>query len=354
MTPRTPHVWLCHCLAPDAWCPTTELLHSMEQPGFDWEPILALAHRGLVATSLYPALQRRGLLAAAPTEVVAHLTTLHALNAEHNQLLRRELRAAARLFNQIGVEPLLLKGALALLPDAYPGAESRLMGDLDLLVPADRLADCQQALNAFGYHAAHPETGHAGHHHAPPLFHPEHGCKFELHRAVLGRLLEAVLPTKDIWRDSHRVVLEGAFVRAPSPTHRILHNALHTLLQDHRAESGILELRQLLDLVQLRARDDAGIDWPLVQARFEARGQYAALGAYLRAARDLFGQPLPAGCPPSIAATWLEWKFTFGVRHPAAIRWYHWHTRLKRLPKRLCTPSWYPMKIRALLRGAPL
>jgi len=34
------------------------------------------------------------------------------------------------LLNHIDVEPILLKGAIALLPDQYPWAEDRVIGDL--------------------------------------------------------------------------------------------------------------------------------------------------------------------------------------------------------------------------------
>jgi hypothetical protein len=180
--------------------PTAELVGALDLPGFNWEGVLALAHRGLVATTLYPALQRRGLLERAPVEVVEHLAALHALSAERNALLRRELARAARVFNALGVEPLLLKGALALVPGESPEIAARLMGDLDLLLPAEAVADGQRALqDRLGYRPAYPESRFAEHHHACPLIHPDHGAKFELHRAVMGRLLEAALPAEDLW-----------------------------------------------------------------------------------------------------------------------------------------------------------
>lgn len=311
-----PHRWLCRCLAPDDLWSTAELTRDLNRPDFDWETILTMAHRGLVATMLYPALHRRGLLERAPVEMVEHLAALHALSIERNQLLRRELVRAARAFNAFGVEPVLLKGALALLPDQPSEIAARLLGDLDLLIPADRLAEGQNVLKAFGYYATHDEDRYTGHHHAPPLFHPDHGGKFELHRAVLGRSLDAALPAAEVWRDSQRIGVEGAFVRAPALTHRVLHNLLHTLVQDRRAGLGILELRQLLDLTQLRTGGDGEIDWPLIRARFTLLGQRAALSAYLRTAYNLFGLLLPDGFPSSMMTAWLEWKFAFCPRHP--------------------------------------
>lgn len=348
------HRWLCRCLAPDALCPTAELAPTLDRSDFAWEPILALAHRHLVAAPWYAALRRRGLLEQAPVEIVEHLAALHELSVQRNQLLRRELIRAARAWNALGVEPLLLKGALALLPGQPPEMAARLLGDLDLLLPADRLADCRHALQALGYYATHEEDHYASHHHAPPLFHPDHGVKFELHRAVLVGSLAATLPAEDVWRDSQQIAFEQAVMRAPSPTHRVLHNLLHTLVQDHRAELGAVELRQVLDLVQFRVRDDAGIVWPLIQARFAALSQDAALGAHLQIIYKLFGQPPPDSVHFSMVTGWLEWKFTGCLRHPRASWGFYWWMRLKRLPKRLLTPSWYPTKIRELRGGKPL
>ena len=353
-----PHRWLCRCLAPDAVYPTAELTPALDAPGFPWEPLLALAHRHLIAAPWYPALQRRGLLEWAPAEMVEHLAALHALSLERNQLLRRELRRATQILNALGIEPLLLKGALALLPNQPPETAARLMGDLDLLLPATAVDAGQQAIqDRLGYRPAYPDWRFAAHHHACPLIHPDHGVKLELHRAVLGRSLDPALPAHEIWRDSRPVAFEDTAVHAPSPTHRVLHNALHTLLRDRCTESGRLELRQLLDLVQLRAREDGEIDWSLIRQRFEGQGQGqgqgVALGAYLLAARNLFGQPLPNRVRSAMAA-WLGWKLEFGVRHPVALRGYYWQMRLQRLPKRLGTPAWYPAKIRALRRGGAL
>jgi len=64
------------------------------------------------------------------------------------------LIAVAQLLDHIDVEPILLKGAIALLPDQYPGAEDRVIGDLDLLLPVDRIDEASEALRKTGYRVA--------------------------------------------------------------------------------------------------------------------------------------------------------------------------------------------------------
>ncbi|MFB1490471.1 MULTISPECIES: nucleotidyltransferase family protein [unclassified Thiocapsa] len=108
---------------------------------------LATAH--LVAPSLYATLEARGTLASVPEDVRQALACLHELNDDRNRRLRRVLRETAEILNQADIVPVLLKGAIALLPDQYPLAFARVLCDLDLGVPADQADRAGAALRAF-------------------------------------------------------------------------------------------------------------------------------------------------------------------------------------------------------------
>jgi Fe-S oxidoreductase len=56
------------------------------------------------------------------------------LNDQRNRRLRAVLRATVGLLNRAGIAPVLLKGAIPLLPEQYPLAFARMLGDLDLAV----------------------------------------------------------------------------------------------------------------------------------------------------------------------------------------------------------------------------
>ena len=354
-------VWLARCLAPATCCPTAELVACL--PPLDWDRLLGLAHAGLVATQLLPALRRRGLEGELPPEVQAHLEAMYTLNLARNATMRGALHEAVVVCNRLGVEPVALKGALALLPDAAPEHAARLLGDLDLLVPEAMLERCWQALQSelgYGPMESIPWDRHAdAHHHAPPLYHPRHGVRIELHRQIFPERWQPMLPASVLAHQSELLDWDGARLRRPVPTHRALHNLVHTLLTDGGLEQGRLELRQVYDLVLLRQVHEQTIDWSWLRRRLQDGGQEHALYAYLLAARALFGQPLPEAIRPGwrgYASAWwlgLRWR-------PRPTRWVawvvftrHWSRRAARLPRRLCTPSWYVTKYHARRRGKP-
>jgi len=267
------------------------------------------------------------------------------------------LRDTVRLLNQAGIEPLLLKGAIALLPEQYPHAFARMLGDLDLGVAGTEAHRAAEVLQAAGFYPppnldpAHYATGH---HHLVPLFHPSGDGYVEIHRELLiDQIPKAALSLAMMEAHARPVDWDGLRVRVPTWEHRLLHNALHHQLQDQAFLFGWLSLRQLLEFAQLRELPDtAALDWSGLLQRLDAVGAGDALRSYLLAAQRLFGQPLPDGVSLTHAALRAEGRFWFRLRHPRLGRGLEWLARLPRrlpnLPKRLMTPAWYPAKYRAL------
>ncbi|HPE70979.1 MAG TPA: nucleotidyltransferase family protein [Candidatus Competibacter sp.] len=344
-----PHRWLCLCLRSGDEH-TDELGRVLETGRLNWPGVLYRANQGLVITSLASTLARRQLLSLVPAEVRDYLSTLLALNTERNRLLRRHLLHIGERFNRIGVQPLVLKGARDLLSDPLEESQgARLMGDLDLLVPRDSLDACTELLIAQGYR---PQTGHSweNHHHTAPLLHSTEPVKIELHRHIVYTAWQALLPTDGAWQIARPLTVDGIALHVLPPTSQAIHLLVHAQLGYYALTHQTLQLRQMLDLVVLRHHHEANIDWSLVGQRFQAVGQTNRMMAYLVAAQRLFDQPLPMGFAISPKVAWQSRQLVLTAQHLAAARWLR---RLGRLPRRLLTPSWYPMKIRALQRGMP-
>ncbi len=348
--------WLFVCLGPDP-ATTPQLRQAVAAGRVDWDQVIGLASRGLVATNLWVALQRRGLASAVPGEVRDYLEPLFGLNLGRNQMLRQQLLGLGEHFNRLGVRPLLLKGARRLaeaVTDANLG--ERLMGDLDLLIPAARLADCAAAMLALGFR---PTPGdHAYHHHLAPYLHPTEPLVVELHEGAVMPPWQALVPTDPLWAVAEPLQAEGReFLKLP-PTETALHAIVHAQLQDRAVSHWTPSLRHVLDLVELRHHQEQAIDWGGIGARFTRLGQGAALSAYLRLAERLFDQPRPPVVPLTLGGRLLSEKQLLGTYHPS-LRWAfvdipYWSRRLKSLPRRLLTPSWYRMKLSALRRGERL
>jgi hypothetical protein len=67
-------------------------------------------------------------------QALAQTAVQQLLNDQRNRRLRAVLRATVGLLNRPGIAPVLLKSAIPLLPEQYPLAFARMLGDLDLAV----------------------------------------------------------------------------------------------------------------------------------------------------------------------------------------------------------------------------
>ena len=118
-----------------------DLAAALTAADLDWPSLIRTAGQHLVTPSLADACRRQGLFDPLPAEVRDYLDGIRDLNRLRNRDLRAALTAIARALDPLGIRPLLLKGANALLPDQYPGAEDRVLGDLDLGVPPVGMGD---------------------------------------------------------------------------------------------------------------------------------------------------------------------------------------------------------------------
>ena len=348
---------LAALLAPDIADPDRPAAGTIE----DWPALYGFATAQLVAPSLYAGRQAWTDCFSLPAHVRDALAYLHELNDERNRRLRRVLRETVAILNQADIVPVLLKGAIALLPDQYPLAFARVLSDLDLGVPADKIDRGAAALQAAGYHhylAPKVEplcwsvaTGH----HLPPLIHPSGDGYVELHYHLFsGEPQKAALPLRAMFDRAEPRDWEGLEIRIPTLADRLLHNALHHQVQDQAFSTDRRSLRQLLEFVRLSALPAAAdVDWPGLMANLKRQGLADAVGTHLLAARQLFGQPLPAGVSPSAAAHWAAGRFWWRLDNPRLDRLFSLRLdvlrqarRLPNLPRRLMTPAWYPEKFR--------
>jgi len=110
--------------------------------------------------------------------------TAHALATATYDSLADALAAA----RQIQCPVILLKGAATALR-YYPSTHLRPMGDIDLLVPADRHAALEEAIRAikFRQFPIDPAVNYDDHLHSAPFWDPERGVWIEVHTSVFPR-----------------------------------------------------------------------------------------------------------------------------------------------------------------------
>jgi hypothetical protein len=217
---------------------------------------------------------------------LAHLT---AANRARNRELQTELAAVARRLAAHDIPVLLLKGAATFTDDLYADDGARLMSDLDLLIPEDRVHQAQNLLIAEGF-VENPEDRRkydtfplmARHSHLAPLHHPAQKAVIELHYKVAYGQSGRVISAEEAWAASVAAAIDGTPVRVLNPTLRLLHNALHAALPHLEFLRGHFVLRDLAEFAALAHRYGPAIDRAALFKRIERHCLHSEFATYAR------------------------------------------------------------------------
>ena len=346
--------FLCQCLAFWDADLTGTAEETINSDRMDWHKVLRCAGQHNVAPALYSALKKSGLLHRLPDDATEYLHAVWSLNRQRNRMLGQALISVCSHLNMIGITPLLLKGAAGLVPDgAYPGADDRIMADLDLLMPEGRTQEARNALEQRGYKQNIPgdkailwENVSEHHHHDIPIRHPDFPVKIELHRRIHG-VKELDDTDSSVWKGAVKQEYSGAEVFIPGPVFAILHNFIHHQLQDQAFSMNKFDLRRLYEFTLFCRTWDQKIHYEELNRFCADKRISVAWQAYCLSAQRLFGLPLKTPIMSSYAR-YKDAQVRLRTHFPVILWWDHWFRRGCRLPKRLVTPSWYPLKYRQL------
>lgn len=258
----------------------------------DWEAVIGLASRQFVLAALAAVVRDlvpRDLL---DLELREFLEAVHAANLERNRALRGQLLVAGGALNRVGIEPVLLKGAIRLVDGLYPDPGWRMMEDLDILVPAAQVDAAVRALSGLGYRPVRPfDPAHK----EVKLWGPGRAL-VEAHTELFASPRQQRLLTgSDMIATSKPCVLDGVRFRLPPVTQQMIHLIGHSQIGHFGHIYGRVSLRERLEAAALIGWSGAPIDWQAVHGSF-ARARYRRpLLAFLLALRDgdLSPAPLP-------------------------------------------------------------
>jgi hypothetical protein len=199
---------------------------------------------------------------AATRTASAFLKDILGNNRARNAAFAAETGRVAGMLSAERIPALTLKGAAFLLEDSRrpeDHASWRFMGDIDLLVPQDRLSDAASALELCGYRPAHDHYDPARDAHLPPLMHTETGTVVELHDRLFG--LDALgLDVDRLWHDALPIpAMETTALRRPSRAHRLHHLIMHAQLHNRHYPVARLLLKDVIDFDALVAADDRAV-----------------------------------------------------------------------------------------------
>ncbi len=264
----------------------TEPAYALTLDARGWMALLAIAHAERLSGSL--AVRLNGL---AVPENVRDVLAAARMNAEASRTTALwEAEMAKRALAPPGIPVILLKGA-AFVAAGLDAGRGRMIGDLDILVPRDRLDEAEAALLAAGWEWVKPDPYDDAYyrqhmHELPPLIHRARDRMIDVHHTILP-LTARVRP--DAGALVAGAVGLGDDLYTLSPEDMLIHAAAH-LLADGDLAGG---LRNLWDIDRL-IREHSGVPdyWQRLLERARIHGLVPHVSRALRLCHHLFDTPV--------------------------------------------------------------
>lgn len=254
-----------------------------------WDALTEEADRQGLAALCYGKLVHDGLGDRVPPGSLAQLKRLASFWTAHNLILARELAVILRDCAARHLPCMPIRGP-ALAEDLYGKVTLRPMGDLDLLVRREDIAEVAALLGELGFIEMDRRPGFArAFANTAEFVKQAHGwLTVEPHWSLAYPPFADRLDMEPVWRRSQRGIAVGLDTRVLSRTDLVLHLCFHL---SHAAESA--PLLWYGELARLLRRDAGAIDWPEIVRVARDTGQAPLVAAVLRTIKDLFDAPMP-------------------------------------------------------------
>ncbi len=193
------HRFLWCCLSPVQTPATVAVLHGdIAAGGLAWDEVFRIADREMLSAALCGALAAKGLLDAVPEGIRSSLQRRLTINGVRNERIKQQASEIVAALNRTGIEPIILKGGLHLFESPPADLGTRMMRDLDFVVPKDELDKAVECLRAIGYR---PDLeGARWTYHYRPLSRPGEFAPIDVHRYVGEQ--KDLLPPTEAWREA--------------------------------------------------------------------------------------------------------------------------------------------------------
>jgi len=213
----------------------------------DWERLLRAARHGYLSSRVAWLAKKSGLIEHLPEKIRFHLES--ALRVAQSQAVSVDWEVAKiqEALAESAMPFVLLKGA-AYIKGQFEAAHGRLLSDVDIMVPKERLLEAEKALCSHGWfptklNAYDQRYYREWMHELPPLQHLGRGTTLDVHHTILPPTALLKPDVNKLWADVHAVEnAKNVFVL--SPVDMVLHSATH-LFHDGELEHG---LRDLVDI----------------------------------------------------------------------------------------------------------
>lgn len=306
----------------------SERIQSLNGDSFsarEWNALAYKAHSEGVGPLLYRVLSKSGKFSSLPADIRDFLRLIYASTSIKNHLILNELEMLARLFQGAEILVVALKGVCFTLT-VYPDPGLRPMGDLDLLVPEEKLAAAVEIVKSLGYQIALPEASPG----LQDLFNPaiclqksgERPITLELHRGLVAeKTFIYSVPVDWFWEQteslkplSSKMYFENLLMLTPEA--QVLYAAGHAMLQ-HGGHN--TPLRFYFDLDCLIRYYEERMDWDLLLSQAKSFEWGSALDVFLTQTAAYFDTPVPDRVCASLSESFDRHRGLVALKqtHPA-------------------------------------
>jgi hypothetical protein len=309
MKPVDAFLFLARCLTPVEQPDSRrdQLAAEIRAGRVSWERVIGIASEYWMTLALYRELGEKRLLDLLPDDLLEYFDAIHECNSARNREILDHSAELAGLLNQIGVEPLLLKGVSHLASGLYADPAVRFMSDIDILVPGDWALECWRLLGSAGYRpslAFDSRVEDMPREEWPALMREGRVGELEMHRVDEWNHM---LSSPSLYFETEPVALGTGKARILSATSRMTFTLAHAWVHHQASIHPAAPLRDLYDATQLLRRHENEISWPRVTDAFERAGRMADFRTACMMWRRLFSQAPPCAVDRP-AWGWVYWQ----------------------------------------------
>ncbi len=259
----------------------------------EWDLVVRQARTAGILARLAIQLEEIGALEAVPERPRRHLQAEQALALKLQRDVRWEVTCVRRVLADSGVPITLLKGA-AYVMAGLPSARGRLFGDIDFMVPRDRIDEIEQILlDADWISLVDDEYDQTYYrrwtHQIPPLQHYKRATALDIHHTIVPVTARSTVDAAAL-ADASRPLGDDPRLRILAPADMVLHSAVH-LFNEGEFDRGLRDLLDLDDLVRHFGAQPGF--WSELGSRAETLGLTGPLYFTLRYRAHLLDRPIP-------------------------------------------------------------
>jgi len=291
-----------------------------------WNGLLDCAKRQALLARLAVIFEDIGIFEKLPRTAQDLLADARAAARANHTMQRYEANRVLHALRDLGLPVVLLKGGAYLLA-GLPPSRGRLSGDLDILVPRDRIDDVEQAMVDHGWQSLVTNSYDQRYyrewsHQIPPLRHTERDSELDVHHTIAPPTGRAKPNAQAIMDDA--LTLENDRLRILCPADMVLHSAVH--LFNEQMTTTLRELLDMHDLLTHFGSDDGF--WRQLMAHATAYRMQRPLYYCVRYCRRYLSTPVPdhaakeieALAPSALVRNLMDWLVAASLIHKAPDR----------------------------------